>query len=129
MERRKAVGFIGADNLIHKKPITVQGQKILCLFAISIGHLCTLKRAEEQIKADNREKELLLKEINHRVKNNLQIIACLLNLQSRQIVDPRMLRVFDEGRNRIHAMAQAHEMLYDSKGLGCNDFGGISKTG
>ncbi len=89
-----------------------------------IGHDITEKKmSEERIRQSLQEKEVLLKEVHHRVKNNLQVISSILNLQSSYVKDEGTLQILKESQNRIKSMAFIHESLYQTK-----DFSSINFT-
>ncbi len=73
------------------------------------------KKASEQIKNDLHEKEILLNEIHHRVKNNLQVISSLLKLQEYYMKDKKVLEIFRKSENRIRSMALIHQKLYETR--------------
>jgi PAS domain S-box-containing protein len=89
----------------------------------SIIDITERKRAEEKIRGSLREKEVLLREIYHRTKNNMQVISSLLNLQARKLTDAKAVDMFRDTQQRIRTMALVHERLYRSQDLSRVDFG------
>ena len=92
--------------------ITGTGKSLISLLDITDNKL-----AENKIKESLMEKEVLLREIHHRVKNNLQIISSLLNLQTRCVEGEETINVLKESQNRVKTMAMVHEKLYQSEDL------------
>ena len=84
--------------------------------------LVVKRRTEEQVRLVLREKEVLVREIHHRVKNNLQIISSLLNLQAACVKDETALEILRESQNRVRAMAFVHEQLHKARNYSRIDF-------
>jgi len=89
---------------------------------LNITDISDRKKSEDQLQLSLQEKEILLREVHHRVKNNMQVISGLIELQSSQITDPQTQRLLQESYERIKAMALIHESLYRSKDLARIDF-------
>ncbi|HBE17292.1 MAG TPA: hypothetical protein DEG17_06285 [Cyanobacteria bacterium UBA11149] len=84
------------------------------VYVVTLRDISDRKKADEQIQASLREKEVLLKEIHHRVKNNLQIISSLLRLQANRIENEGARIILQESQSRVESMALVHESLYKS---------------
>jgi len=111
----------GAVFPIYENAEDEQVNKV-SMIQVVVQDITERKDAEERIRASLEEKEVLLKEIHHRVKNNLQIISSLLHLQSEKIEDAALIKGFDDSQHRIRSMALIHEALYRSADLARIDF-------
>jgi PAS domain S-box-containing protein len=108
----------GKERWIHTKSFPVANETGEIYRVVGVTEDITQRKvSEEQIKQSLREKEVLLREIHHRVKNNLQIISSLLSLQTPNIKNKQDLEIFLDSQNRIRSMALVHEKLYQRKDL------------
>ena len=110
-----------------KVPVKDESGEVVTIIGIS-RDITERMISAEKLKASLEEKELLLKEIHHRVKNNLQVISSLLNLQSSYIKDPDTLSVLKESQDRVRSMALIHENLYKSTDISHLDLQDYVKT-
>jgi len=123
-----------AGEVINKRK---NGEEFICFLSASVikdekgqiigsmgvsRDITEKKETEEKIRQSLREKEVLLKEVHHRVKNNLQVISSILNLQSSYVTDEKTLDLFRESQNRIKSMSFIHEILYQTKDFSSINF-------
>lgn len=108
-----------AESLAEAIALALENARLFEAFQIE---LAKRQEAQAQISASLDEKVILLKEIHHRVKNNLQIILSLLDLQANQNKDQHILEMFKDSQNRVKSMALIHEQLYQSDDLSRIDF-------
>ena len=92
------------------------------------SELIKRQNTQEKLEYSLREKEILLKEIHHRVKNNLQVVSSMLTLQAAQIKDPFLIDTLMDSQNRVQSMALIHEKLYQSTNLSQVDFAGYLES-
>ena len=109
---RRIVGW--RENYVYKLPTG----EIVAVY----DDVTEQKQAENELKNSLIEKELLLKEVHHRVKNNMAVISSLLNLQAERFKDPPVFNAFRDSRHRIRSMALVHEKLYQAKDLSKIEF-------
>ncbi|MEA1969317.1 MAG: histidine kinase dimerization/phosphoacceptor domain -containing protein [Thermodesulfobacteriota bacterium] len=118
----ESIGFIGFDNCVSDSMWTPTEQTFLSMTADDIAQAIQRIDTQNEIQNALDEKVVLLREIHHRVKNNMQVIVSLLRMQSRRIKDENIEKVFEECRDRINAMSLVHESLYQSDNLSRIDF-------
>ncbi len=118
IQSEKAVAEANVQLLEKSNRIYLIVGTILFSILMLSGYLyLKLRKAKDKIEEKNREREILLKEIHHRVKNNLQIISSILSMQSRKLMDSSAKSAVDEGRSRIKSMSLIHEKLYRTNQL------------
>ncbi len=138
----RVLGVLAVDNRISRQVFTEMDETLLTsladyaavaienagLYERAQQEIVERMRAEVKIEASLKEKEVLLKEIHHRVKNNLQVVSSLLNLQTDYVDDVQALGVLRDSRHRIRSMALIHETLYKSQDLARVDFSGYIRN-
>ena len=113
----KLLGFMGFDDTEKCRTWSEEDTRLLRVASEMIARYLDRKKAEDQLRVSFKEKEILLRELYHRTKNNMQIISSLLNLQSMALDDKQMLHVIQEIQNRIKSLSLVHEKLFEAKDL------------
>ncbi|WP_424358626.1 GAF domain-containing protein [Methanocella sp. MCL-LM] len=121
MDDGRIVVVAGVGN--KPEPYDIRDVRELVLLMEGMWRLLQRKQSEDQLKMSLAEKEVLLKEIHHRVKNNLQIVSSLISLQSGVTIPENVAAAFRESQDRIRSMAMIHERLYRARDIARVDFG------
>ena len=115
------INLVGTASIIII--IVVYFSRVLHLRDESLQkNVSALRTKNKEILAHQAKQELLIKEVHHRVKNNLQIISSLMSLQSNSVTDENVLEVLNQSKARVHAIAMIHQKLYQNDTLGQVDF-------
>jgi two-component sensor histidine kinase len=125
MARQRMIGFLGFDAVHARKLWSEEDIRLLKLIGEIIANALDRKAIEERLQDSLKDKEVLLREIHHRVKNNMQIVNSLLYLQEQTVhdqVDEVALDAFQQSRARVKAMAVIHDRLYRSSEFSSIDF-------
>lgn len=116
----------------HEFPVEIRSASIETsdgpMRLLGFAEISTKGREAARIRAALKEKDILLSEIHHRVKNNLQIVSSLLDLQAAQVADPAIRTLLRDSQNRIYSMALIHQTLYRSNDFESVDFAQFSAT-
>jgi PAS domain S-box-containing protein len=124
----KDQGLLITETLLSRRdgttiPVMISGARMPDgMIILNVMDISDRKKTEDQLQRSLTEKEILLREVHHRVKNNMQVISGLIELQSTQVTDPEIRRLFEESYNRIKTMALIHESLYRSNDYARIDF-------
>ncbi len=121
-------GDVLAIVSLHNKmwpPFTPQDRDVGQVMLSLAGEILRSQQATEKIRISLQEKDVLLKEVHHRVKNNLQVISGLLNLQAHHVKDEESRRIYQDSQNRVSTMALIHEQLYQVDDLANVHFAGF----
>lgn len=122
-EIRVEVATVSGPRIFDARRTPLQAPRLDTPYhAIVLRDVTAQARSEERLQASLKEKEVLLKELHHRVKNNMQIVSSLLNLHMRGDLDPKLAAAYDDVRVRVRAISLVHEVLYRSGDLGSVTF-------
>jgi PAS domain S-box-containing protein len=123
----KIMGYVGFDTVKKERKWNKENIDLLIMMGEIFTNLLEKRYTEEDMQKSLKEKEVLLREIHHRVKNNMQIISSLLNLQVNYEEEEKVQQVLKDSQGRIKSMSMVHEKLYQSTSLSEINFGSYLK--